>query len=282
MKLISWNINGLRACARKGFWDYFQKEAPDVLCLQETKITAAQLGSELEKIPNHGLCDLRPAAGTNVGLFAPKHEKGCYCLLDAKKPGYSGVLMISKVRPKHVDTGLGILKFDNEGRTLIAHFDDFILVNSYFPNAQRDLGRMPFKLAYNEALLTHLQKLRGRQRHIVICGDMNVAHTEIDIKNAKSNQNNSGFTQVERDWFTKFLSHDYVDTFRHLHPDARDCYTWWSNRPGVRERNIGWRIDYFVVTREMLPRVKEAFIRHEVPGSDHCPVGIEIICPTTV
>lgn len=277
-KIISWNVNGIRACISKGFWDWYDKESPDIVCLQETKIQEKDF---LKLADHHELTPLHDVGDTD--LFSanerpvPKRKHPIYfAIATAEKAGYSGVAILSKTKPNKIEIGLGIEEFDREGRTIFADYGKFMLVTSYVPNGGRDLDRIPFKLKYSDALLAKLQKIRKTQKNIALCGDMNVAHEEIDIKNPKSNVNNSGFTAVEREWFTKFLDRDYVDTFRHFYPDARDKYSWWSYRPGVREKNIGWRIDYFCVTKEMLPLVTDATIDMKQKGSDHCPVGIVV------
>ena len=254
LSLISWNINGFRSSIRTGFWDWFKKTDADIVCLQETKIDKAAFDAEL-------------------GLFAPTEF---HALNEAHKKGYSGVATFSKTAPLSTELGLGIPEYDTEGRLLFTHYKNFTLVNCYIPNGQRDLGRVPYKLEFSDALIKKCEKLRKTQPNLVLCGDFNVAHQEIDIKNPKSNKNNSGFTQPERDWMTKFLGMGYIDTFRHFHPEAKDRYTWWSYRPGVREKNIGWCIDYFIVTKELLPKVRSAQIFENEMGSDHCPIGIVV------
>ena len=274
MKIASWNVNGIRACIKKGFWEWFENSKADVVCLQEMKITEkdfAKIATEHDLTPLHDFSD--------PDLFEEerKRKKPIYfALACAEKAGYSGVAIFSKIKPKGVQVGWGIDEFDREGRTIFAEYDDFLLVTSYVPNGGRDLSRIPYKMAYSDELLKYLQKERKRQKNIILCGDMNVAHTEIDIKNPKTNVNNSGFTQIERDWFSKFLDHDYIDTFRHLNPDKRDIYTWWSYRPGVRQRNVGWRIDYFAVTGEMISKVKSSTTQMEQMGSDHCPIFLSL------
>ncbi len=274
MKISCWNVNGIRACIKKGFWDWYKKSKSNIVCLQETKITK----SDFQKIAEEFNLVPLVESENDLPLFPTSKPKPksplYYALATAQKPGYSGVLILTKTKPKNIQIGLGIDKFDNEGRTLIADYGKFILANTYMPNSSRDLSRTPFKLEYCNALLKELQKYRKKQKNIIICGDMNVAHTEIDIKNPKTNVNNAGFTPIEREWFTKFLSHKYIDTFRHQNPDARDMYTWWSYRPGVRLKNIGWRIDYFVVTQEMMKNVKKTSIQMEQMGSDHCPIHL--------
>lgn len=274
-KLASWNVNGVRAVMKKGFWDWHDQIKADIVCLQETKITDEDF---LTLADEHGLIPLDPKVSPQLDLVTKKkNSKIYYDIATAKKAGYSGVATLSTIKPKEVIVGLGESQFDNEGRVLFFDFEKFLLVNTYFPNAQRDLQRIDYKIEFSNCLLEALEKKRKKQPHIIICGDMNVAHTEVDIKNPKSNENNSGFTKIERDWFTQFLSHGYVDTFRHFNPKAHDVYSWWSYRPGVREHNIGWRIDYFVVTKEMLPFIKKAEIDMQQKGSDHCPVILEIV-----
>jgi exodeoxyribonuclease III len=271
VKIISWNVNGIRACIRKGFWDWFDEQDADIVCLQETKITQ----HDFHKLAGeHGLIPLVPNDENEELPINNSDRKIYYALATAKKAGYSGVAIFCKRKPNSIKIGLGKSEYDDEGRTLIADFGKFTLVNTYVPNGGRDLDRVPYKIKYSDYLLRKLQALRKEQKNVVICGDMNVAHTEIDIKNAKSNANNSGFTQIERDWFTKLLSKKYSDTFRVMNPDARDHYTWWSYRPGVRAKNIGWRIDYFVVTDEMMPIIKKSSIQMEQVGSDHCPIEL--------
>ncbi|EKD52031.1 MAG: hypothetical protein ACD_62C00127G0006 [uncultured bacterium] len=281
IKLSSWNVNGIRACIKKGFWDWFDKTEADIVCLQETKITQ----KDFEKIAaEYHLISIADTTNEQIVLFDNKPSSLVprsssivyYALATAKKAGYSGVLLLSKIKPRSVTIGLGDPRFDDEGRTIVAHYDDFVFVGCYFPNGGSELERIPYKMQYNEFLLQKLESLREEHKHIVVCGDMNVAHTEIDIKNPKANENNSGFTKTERDWFSQFLSHKYVDVFRHKNPDARHAYTWWSYRPGVRQNNIGWRIDYFVVTEEMLSRVDSTGIQADQMGSDHCPVHLTI------
>lgn len=274
MKLASWNVNGIRACIGKGFWDWYDRAGADVVCLQETKITEKDF---LQVARNHELTPLHDIGIPELFQEKKKRKTPIYfAIAAAEKPGYSGVAVLTKIKPKEINIGWGEARFDSEGRSIFADFGDFLLVNAYFPNGGRELERIPYKLDFNDELLKFLQRRRKKQKNIIICGDMNVAHQEIDIKNPKSNVNNSGFTPTERAWFTKFLQHDYVDTFRNLHPEARDVYTWWSFRPGVRKKNIGWRIDYFVVTDAMKPLVKKSYMQMEQMGSDHCPIYLEI------
>lgn len=273
--LASWNVNGIRACIKKGFWDWFDACGADIVCLQETKITQKdflKLAEDHDLIPLHDLtCE------SDLFTKQSKRKQPVYfAIATAEKAGYSGVAILSKIKPITVEIGLGIDEYDREGRTVIADFGSFVLLNTYVPNGGRELERIPFKLKYSDALLKHLQNLRKQQKHLIICGDMNVAHAEVDIKNPKSNANNSGFTKIEREWFTKFLDHKYIDTFRSLNPTAKDVYSWWSYRPGVREKNVGWRIDYFVTSDELKNNLIDANIEMKQLGSDHCPVHLTI------
>jgi len=240
MKLISWNVNGLRACLSKGFEASVATMAPDVLCLQETKLSAGQLD-----LPMPGM-----------------HQYWNY----AQKKGYSGTAVFTKKRPLSARLGLGIEEHDQEGRVITLEFPDFYLVNVYTPNAQDGLRRLDYRMAWEDAFRDHLSRLDAI-KPVLACGDMNVAHNEIDL---------ARFLPEERAWITRFIDAGYVDTFRALNPDARDAYSYWDAWRDRRARNIGWRIDYVMVNGEFMPRVKQAFIQPEVMGSDHCPVGIEL------
>ncbi len=252
MRLISWNVNGIRAVQKKGFISWVMREDPDVLCLQETKAEKSQLDDELVNIPGYA---------------------SLWC--SAEKKGYSGVAVYTKQAPVSVAYGLGVPEFDSEGRTLVVDLGAFVLFNIYFPNGGAGNKRVPFKLAFYDAFLKKAEKLRKAGRHLVICGDVNTAHAEIDLSRPKENQKNTGFLPEERAWVTKFLSAGYVDTFRHFYKDGGH-YSWWDYKTAARERNIGWRIDYFFVDQGFLPQVKDAFILKDVLGSDHCPVGLLI------
>lgn len=254
MKIVSWNVNGIRACERGGFVDWFKTEEADVVCLQEVKAFVEQLGEEVR----HPL-----------GYRSVFHS--------AKKPGYSGVALYSRREPLAVTTGIGIEAIDNEGRVLAAEFPgDLVVVSAYFPNSQREHQRLGFKLEFCAAMREYCDRLRAKGKHLVLCGDYNIAHTEIDLKNPKSNQKNAGFLPEERAWMTSFLQAGYVDTFRELHPGETGHYTWWSYRPGVREKNVGWRIDYHCVNPELRDRIQDASILPEVYGSDHCPIRLTL------
>jgi exodeoxyribonuclease-3 len=247
MKLISWNVNGLRAVLRKNFLAFLEAEAPDVLCLQETRCGP----DEVEQ--------LWPAAYTTYW--------NC-----AEKKGYAGTAIFTRVRPQDVTRGIGKAVHDSEGRVLTAEFADFFLVNVYVPNSQRELTRLAYRQEWDRDFLRYLKRLE-RRKPVVFCGDLNVAHTELDLANPKANVGNHGFTPEERAGFDALVKAGFVDTFREFERGGGH-YTWWSLMPGVRQRNIGWRIDYFLISAALRPRLKSAFIRAEVPGSDHCPVGI--------
>ena len=249
MKLISWNVNGLRAVLRKNFLDYLAEEKPDVLCLQETKATPDQVEQ------------LWPATYTTFWN-------------SAEKKGYSGTAIFTKMRPLKVAQGIGISEHDREGRVLTAEFADFFLVNVYVPNSQRELTRLAYRQQWDKDFLAYLRKLE-KKKPVVWCGDLNVAHTEIDLANSKVNMKNHGFTPEERAGFSAVVSAGFVDSFREFEK-GRGHYTWWSPMAGARSRNIGWRLDYFLVSAALRPHLKRAFIRPDVTGSDHCPVGIEL------
>ena len=251
MKLISWNVNGIRSVYNKGFLEWFTKESPDILCLQETKANYDQFPLEIREMKEHEI----------------SHSS-------AEKKGYSGVATFS--REKILDTkNIEKHLFDSEGRVLIHEMQDFYLLNCYFPNGQRDHKRVPFKLEFCDDILAKMNELR-KKKPIIITGDFNTAHKEIDLANPKTNKNTTGFLPNERAWMDKFIGEGYIDIFRHLHPEQAGAYTWWSNMPGVRARNVGWRIDYFFISPELLPRVKDAYIKPDVMGSDHCPIVLEL------
>ncbi len=252
MRLISWNVNGIRAIEKKGFLDWLKKESPDVLCLQETKSHPDQL---------------------TISLLSPEGYQTYWAA--AEKKGYSGVAIFTKKEPQNVQVGLGVKKFDSEGRTLIADYGDFVLFNIYYPNGSAGNKRVPFKMAFYDEFLKAAEKFKREGKKVVVCGDVNTAHAEIDLARPKENQKNTGFLPEERAWVTKFISHGYVDTFRHFNKDPHH-YTWWDYKTGARARNIGWRIDYFFVSESLLSNLQSAFILKDVLGSDHCPVGIEL------
>lgn len=256
LELYSWNVNGVRAALRKGFLDWLNETRPDVLCIQETKAHPEQLDAEL----------VRPE-----GYHAYWSS--------AERKGYSGVALFSKQEPTSVELGLGIEEYDIEGRTIVADYDDFVLIAAYFPNGGRDLSRVPFKMAYKKAFLDYCNRLRDAGRSVVFCGDVNTAHQEIDLARPKQNEKSTGFLPEERAWIDEVVSQGYVDTFRSLHPDAEDAYSWWAYWGKARERNVGWRIDYFFVTPDLQERIWAAEIHADVMGSDHCPVSLTLQPP---
>ena len=248
-KLVSWNVNGLRSAVAKGFHDFVAAEKPDAVCVQETKCTPE-----------------------DIELNLKGYEPFWNC---ADKKGYSGTALLTRVAPEDVRYGLGISAHDREGRVITAEFSDYFLVNVYTPNSQRTLDRLAYRTGeWDVAFRKHVVKL-AKKKPVVFCGDLNVAHTEIDLANPKSNKRNAGFTQEERESFGKLLAAGFVDTFREFEKGPGH-YTWWSQRPGVRAKNIGWRIDYFVVSEALRPRLKASTIRPKVLGSDHCPVVLEL------
>lgn len=253
MKILCWNVNGIRALLNKGFLDFLERENPDVLCVQETKIQAHQITQELQN---------------PLGYYSVWSS--------ANRAGYSGVATFSKAKALQVQKELGNGKHDGEGRLLFTEFPNFTLVNVYIPNGGMGDHRVQFKLDYYDEMLDVLERLRKAGKNLIICGDFNTAHTEIDLAHPKQNENISGFLPVERAWISRFIRAGYVDTFRHFHPNEPEYYTWWSYRTAARKRNVGWRIDYFFVNEEFLPQVKRAWILSEVEGSDHCPIGLEI------
>ena len=249
MKFISWNVNGIRACVTKGFLDYFHEMDADFFCIQESKCQAGQIDLQLEGY----------------------HQYWNY----AEKKGYSGTAIFTKHSPLSVHYGVGEEDTQSEGRIITLEFDDFYLVNVYTPNAQRDLARLPFRLDWEDKLARYLKELDVK-KPVIYCGDLNVAHTEIDLKNAKSNMGNSGFTAEERGRMTDLLASGFTDSFRHVYPDATDHYTWWSYMNKVRERNIGWRIDYFITSDRLVQFIEEASIHSQILGSDHCPIVLKL------
>ena len=249
MKLISWNVNGLRACIQKGFLDVFRELDADCFCLQETKLQPDQINLELDG-----------------------YQQYWY---SAVKKGYSGTALFTKTTPLSVSTGVGIEELDQEGRIITAEYPGFFMVTCYTPNAQRGHARIDHRLRWDDAFRDHLKKLDA-EKPVIICGDLNVAHKEIDLKNPSSNRGNAGFSDEERQSFTKLLEAGFTDTFRHLHPDVTGAYTWWSYMFNARQNNAGWRIDYFLVSDRIRDRIRATPIYNEILGSDHCPVGLEI------
>jgi exodeoxyribonuclease-3 len=255
LKLISWNVNGLRAAMKKDFLGSFQKLDADVVAVQETKLQQVQMDEDMSVIPFY------------ESYWS--HSEG--------KKGYSGVGTYSRVAPSAVRYGIGEKRFDSEGRIIEMDFGSFLFFNVYFPNGQMSEERLQYKLDFYEKFFEYADACRQRGKSLIICGDYNTAHNEIDLANPKANANTSGFLRIERDWLDRIVARGYVDTFRHFHPDTVK-YSWWTYRFKARERNIGWRIDYFFVTRELIQkgRVKQAFIDNDVHGSDHCPIGLVV------
>jgi exodeoxyribonuclease-3 len=250
MKVISFNVNGIRAIEKKGFFEHLQSEGADYVCLQETKAHPEQLSEE---------------------ALAPEGYHSIWC--SAEKKGYSGVAIYSKKKIENYKTGFSNQRFNNEGRILIADLEDFVLINIYFPNGTKDDVRLQYKMDFYDQLLIELEQLKDRK--VLICGDYNTAHNEIDLTHPKPNAKRSGFLPMERAWMDKFSESGFIDTFRHFYPDEVK-YSWWSYRMGARKKNVGWRLDYHFVSENMIKNVKEAFIQNDVMGSDHCPVGVEL------
>lgn len=248
-KLISWNVNGLRAVLGKGFLDFFDDKKPDILCLQEIKLSEGQLDLELEGYESY--------------------------FNYAEKKGYSGTAVYTKIKPIKVTYGIGIDKHDHEGRVITLEFNDCFLVNVYTPNSQRELERLSYRMEWEDDFRAYLLSL-DKVKPVIVCGDLNVAHTEIDLKNPKTNRRNAGFTDEERNKFTKLLEAGFIDTFRYFYPDKIGAYTWWSYMFKARQNNAGWRIDYFCVSKSLTDKIKDAIIHSDVMGSDHCPVELLI------
>jgi len=259
MRILSWNVNGLRAVEKRGFVNWLVKEDPDIMCLNETKADPDQLSPELLNPPVKG----KNAAPYSVFWAC------------AKKKGYSGVAIYTKEKPDNVRF-LGKPEFDDEGRVLIADYSRFSLIAAYFPNSQDERRRLDYKLAFCDTMLKLCNSLVKKGRHFLLCGDYNIAHTPIDLARPKANENHAGYLPEERAWMDKFTAAGHIDTFRHFHPGEVGHYTWWSYFGTARARNVGWRLDYHCVDKNFLSRVKSSIIRPEVQGSDHCPVEIEI------
>ncbi len=245
-------MNGLRAVVRKNFLDFLGKEDPDILAIQETKLQEEQIPQEIKDQTQY-------------------HQYWNF----AEKKGYSGVTVFSKLEPEKVEFSIGDPAYDKEGRLLILHYKDFVLINCYFPNGKMNEERLQYKLNYYDKMFELMQKLREEGKNVVVCGDYNTAHKEIDLANPKDNEDTSGFLPIERAWLDKLVENDWIDTFREYNQEPEQ-YSWWTYRFGARRRNIGWRIDYFFVNKGFMPKVKDAFIKQSIMGSDHCPIGIEI------
>ena len=250
MKLISWNVNGLRAVLKKGFEEFFYDINADIFCIQETKMQEGQIEN-----------------------FELKGYKQYWN--SALKKGYSGTAVFTKIEPNSVSYGIGIEEHDQEGRVITLEFDKFYLVNIYVPNSKRELERLEYRMIWEDEIREYLSNL-NKKKPVIMCGDLNVAHEEIDLKNPKTNRGNAGFTDEEREKMTELLHAGFVDSFRFLYPDKTDSYSWWSYMGKAREKNVGWRIDYFIVSQDIKDKIKEAMIYPEVMGSDHCPVGLII------
>jgi len=252
VRIISFNVNGIRAILKKGFLEWIKKESPDVLCLQETKASLDQLDESIV------------------------HPEGYFSYWNSGiKPGYSGVVTFTKIKPINVEFGMGIRKFDQEGRIIETRYDNFTLFNVYFPNGQMGEDRLKYKLEFYDAFLEYCENLRKNGEELIITGDFNTAHKEIDLANPKANSKRSGFLPIEREWLDKIVSMGYIDIFRYFHPEPGQ-YTWWTYRYKAREKNIGWRIDYFFVTKGLIKRIKDSTILKDVKGSDHAPILLEI------
>ena len=248
MKLISWNVNGLRAVLQKGFMDFFKSVDADIFCIQETKCQPGQIDLEFEGYKSYWN--------------------------SAEKKGYSGTAIFTKKEPISVTYGIGIEEHDKEGRIITLEFEDFYLVDNYTPNSKRELERLEYRMVWEDEIRKYLTKL-NKKKPVIMCGDLNVAHEEIDLKNPKTNRRNAGFTDEERGKMTELLNANFVDSFRFIYPE-KIAYTWWSYMGGARAKDVGWRIDYFIVSEDIKQRIKAAYIYKDIMGSDHCPVGLEI------
>ena len=249
MKFISWNVNGLRAVYKKRFLDFFNKINADIFCIQETKMQEGQIKLELE--------------GYNQYFNY------------ATRKGYSGTAIFTRIKPKNVTYGIGIEEHDQEGRVITLEFEKFYFITCYTPNSGRELARLDYRMTWEEAFRKYLKEL-DKKKPVIICGDLNVAHKEIDLKNPKTNRRNAGFTDEEREKMTELIKAGFTDTYRYLYPNKENVYTWWSYMGQAREKNVGWRIDYFLTSDRIKSKIKETYIYDEILGSDHCPIGLEI------
>lgn len=252
IKILSWNVNGIRAIHKKNAFEWFYKQKPEILCVQETKAMEEQLPKPLTSVNGYN-----------------------HYFVSAERKGYSGVGMYSSLEPEKVIGGFGVKKFDSEGRTMIADFGKFILFNIYFPNGKMNKERLKYKLDFYDEFLKYANKLKDQGRDIVVCGDVNTAHKKIDLARPKENEKTSGFLPEERAWIDKFLENGYIDTFRMFH-DEPDQYTWWDMKTRARDRNVGWRIDYFFISKSLEKKIISASIHSGITGSDHCPIEIEL------
>lgn len=254
ISLYSWNVNGLRAVAQRGFLEWLAQSRPTILGIQETKATPDQLSSELTQPDGYST----------------------YWASSTAKKGYSGVGLFTQMQPQSVETGLGIDEFDVEGRTIIAHYEQFTFITAYFPNGSRDHSRVPYKMQYKAAFLKKINALRAEGKRVIFCGDVNTSHHPIDIARPKENETKTGFMPIERVWLDEVIQAGYIDIYRHLNPQKTGAYTWWSYMGGARARNVGWRLDYFFISPDLLPHVANAGIHPDIEGSDHCPVSLTL------
>ncbi|MDR2590256.1 MAG: exodeoxyribonuclease III [Oscillospiraceae bacterium] len=298
MKLISWNVNGLRACLKKGFLEVFHELDADIFCLQETKMIQGQadidlngqfvantelalelqnatLGENIDDLSSGHYVHLKENSEINVSSCQNGNLKYSEYWNSAEKKGYSGTAIFTRIPPLAVFNGMDIAEHDSEGRMITLEFENFYLVNVYTPNSQEELRRLEYRMKWEDTFREYVTSL-DKSKPVIICGDLNVAHTEIDLKNPKTNTKSAGFSIEERNKFTELLNAGFTDYFRHLYPDKTDAYTWWSYMFKARERNTGWRIDYFIGSNRLTDKVKDAFILPEIYGSDHCPVGLVI------
>lgn len=255
MRIITWNVNGIRAIHKRGDFSFLINEQPDIFCLQETK-------AEVDQVP----AEIRTLDGYHVFFESSKARKG-----------YSGVAIYTKIKPEKVEYSVGVPELDEEGRLIVLYFKNFVLLNCYFPNGGSGPDKFAFKLKFYDAFLALIKKLKKNYKHVIFCGDLNVAHTEIDIARPKENENHVGFLPVERVWVDRVIQAGFIDAFRTKYPNARDVYTWWDVKTRARDRNIGWRIDYFFVSEDLVPLVKNVKIWNDVYGSDHCPVEMTVL-----
>jgi len=254
MKLISWNVNGLRAVHRKDNWKDVFEHVPDILCIQETKASPDQLPADLKDMEGYS----------------------SYFSSSVVKKGYSGVAIYTKEKPDTIKYGLGIDEFDQEGRFIEAHYENLVILNAYFPNGGQGPHRLEYKMRFYDAFLAHIQKLRAQGKSIIFCGDVNTAHEEIDLAHPKANEENTGFLPEERAWIDEVIRGGYLDTFRHMNPNKKETYSYWNLQTRARDRNEGWRIDYVFISQDIESKLKKAFILSDVFGSDHCPVGVDL------
>lgn len=261
MKLISWNVNGLRACVGKGFMDFFKEIDADIFCIQESKLQAGQIELDIPKEVNAETGEEEPV------------WKDFWNYADKK--GYSGTAIFTKKQPISVHYGIDVDEHDHEGRVITLEFEEFYMVTCYTPNSQNELARLDYRMKWEDDFLAYLKNLDAK-KPVILCGDLNVAHQEIDLKNPKTNVNNAGFTKEEREKMTTLLANGFTDSYRYLYPDQKDVYSWWSYRFRAREKNAGWRIDYFIVSDALREKIQDAKIHTDIFGSDHCPVELEI------